>query len=148
MAPRKKEIRGASTAGEGPGREVGTALQQWEAFLEQARAAVPEAEIVWKTYAGKTGRQCVIRSKARNLAYLKPADEAFLVSMALSDDAIAGLEASKLPKALVAEIKATPKYPEGTPARVRVDSAKSLEHALVLLSIKVADTAKAKMRHR
>ncbi len=148
VVPQPKKGRSASSAGKGPGRRVGAAPQHWETFLEHARVVAPEAEVVWKTYAGKTGTQCVFRTKDRNLAYLKPAEGSFLVSVALSDASIAGLEASELPKALIAEIKVSPKYPEGTPARVRVDSAKSLEHALVLLSIKVADTAKGKPRRQ
>lgn len=128
MAARKKTSKVAS-ASAGTGSEVGAALRHWEAFLKHVRAAAPDAEVVWKTFAGKTGRQCVIRGKDRNLAYLKPGDGSFLVSVALSDEAVAGLKAQELPEALIAEITASPQYPEGTPARVRVDSAKSLAHA-------------------
>ncbi|MBX3384471.1 MAG: DUF3788 family protein [Phycisphaeraceae bacterium] len=145
MAPRKKTSK-ASPSIDGPGRKIGAALRHWRVFLEHVRAAAPEARAVWKTYAGKTGRQCVIRGKGRNLAYLKPGEGSFLVSVALSDEAVAGLRAQKLPEALIAEITASSMSPEGTPARVRVDSAPSLTHAAALFTIKVADAVSARSR--
>jgi hypothetical protein len=134
--------------GESPGPELGASLLHWQHLIEQVSAALPGAEFVWKTYAGKTGRQCVIRSKDRNLAYLKPGDGSFMVSIALSDRAVASVGKSKLPSELIAEVKASARYPEGTPARVRVDSGRSLQHALTLLSIKIEDVDRTKSRRR
>jgi hypothetical protein len=138
------------SAVDAPDPELGAALPLWRTFIEKARALAPHAEILWKTYAGKTGKQCVIRGKERNLAYLKPQTASFLVSAALSDAAVATLGVSKLSKDLVAEVQSSPRHPEGTPARVRVDSAASLEQALALLRIKIADAGpvRTKPRHR
>lgn len=118
---------------------LGPARPLWDALLARAAADLPALEVLWKTYAGKTGRQCVIRLKDRNLAYLKPGAGSFLVSVALSDAAVAALGASTLPPSLIAEVRASPKYPEGRPARVVVDSPAALEHAAALLAIKAAD---------
>ena len=127
---------------------LGSARSHWDAFLAAASGAAPEVNVVWKEYAGKTGRQCVIRMEDRNLAYLKPGEGWFLVSVALSDAAVAGLGESKLPKALIKEIEGAPKYPEGRPARVQVDSAATLKTALALLAIKAADVVETKSKRR
>lgn len=111
----------------------------WDAFLAAAADLAPNINTRWKTYAGASGRQCVVRMGEKNLAYLKPADGSFLLSMALSDDAVAGLAAAKLPKALLDEITAAKKYPEGRPARVTVSSSATLKTAKALLAIKLAD---------
>ena len=127
--------------------ELADARPHWDAFIETASAISPDVNVQWKTYAGKTGRQCVIRLGEKNLAYLKPAEGSFLVSTALSDDAVAGLASAKLPKALVDEIAAAKKYPEGRPARVTVSTPATLKTAKSLLAIKVVDvTAKKPSR--
>lgn len=120
------------------------ARPHWDALLAAAADLSPNINTLWKTYAGASGRQCVIRIGEKNLAYLKPAEGSFLVSMALSDDAVAGLAAAKLPKALVDEIAAAKKYPEGRPARVTVLSPANLKTAKALLAIKLADVAAKK----
>ena len=127
---------------------LGPARPLWDAFLARAAADLPAAEIGWKSYAGKTGRQCVIRLKDRNLAYLKPGEGSFLVSVALSDGAVAGLAGSKLPASLIEEIEAAPKYPEGRPARVLVSSSSGVKHAVTLLALKTADVLRAKPKPR
>jgi len=118
---------------------LGKARTHWDAFLARARADVPEAEVAWKTYAGASGTQCVIRMSGRNLAYLKPGEGWFLASFALSDAAIVRLSEARLPAELIQEVEASPKYPEGRPARVRVDSAAACRTAAKLLAIKAAD---------
>lgn len=139
-----RKTRNESSLNEDLGPEIGAALQHWNAFLDGVRTQAPDVEIAWKTYAGKTGKQCVIRGKDRNLAYLKPGDGSFLFSTALSESAVAALSRSNLPKALIAEVEAATKYREGTPARVRIDSAKTLKDALTLLAIKIADGSVSK----
>jgi|GEM_PF-80568 len=144
-----------STGGQAPrrphadiGPDLAAAQPHWDQFLQWVGANLPDAEIVWKDYAGKTGRQCVIRMKDRNLAYLKPAAGSFLASVALSDAAVADLDDSKLPEALIHEIRSSPKYPEGRPARVCVDSIPTLKMATALMEIKIADRLRAKSKRR
>lgn len=124
--------------------QLAAARPHWDAFLASALAIAPNINTLWRTYAGASGRQCVIRRGEKNLAYLKPAEGSFLVSMALSDDAVAGLASAKLPKALVDEITAAKKYPEGRPARVTVSTPATLKTANTLLAIKLADVAAKK----
>lgn len=125
--------------------QLADARPHWDVFLAAAAGLAPNINAHWKTYAGASGRQCVIRLGEKNLAYLKPAEGSFLVSMALSDDAVAGLASAKLPKALLDEITAAKKYPEGRPARVTVSSPASLKTAKALLAIKLADVAAKKV---
>lgn len=129
-------------------RALGKAERLWHELLTRAAAAAPGAAPVWKSYAGSSGRQCVLRLKDRNLAYLKPGEGSFLFSLALSDAATASLPDAGLPKPLVAEILAAPRAPEGRPARVRVDSPAALERALLLLELKVADLKRRPKRPR
>lgn len=136
------------TSGVDPPAGLGRARVHWDKFLAHVRANLPEAEIFWKVYPGKSGRQCVVRLKGRNLAYLKPEDGWFLVGLALSDAAVARLADARLPAELVEEIRSSPRYMEGRPARVRVNSAATLEIIATLLDIKAADVVSAKLRRR
>jgi len=131
-----------------PPADLGAARSHWDALLRRLRADQPDVEILWKDYAGKSGRQCVIRLKDRNLAYLKPGIGFFVVSMAMSDKAVGCLAQSKLPQALVQEIASSRKHPEGRAARVRVDSAATFRIAATLLAIKSADVLGAKSKGR
>jgi hypothetical protein len=126
--------------------QLADARRHWDALLAAAADLAPNINTLWKTYSGASGRQCVLRVGEKNLAYLKPADRSFLVSMALSDDAVASLAAAKLPKALVDEITAAKKYPEGRPARVTVSTPATLKTAKALLAIKLADVRAKKAR--
>lgn len=150
MAKKKAAKAGAasSPASEAPPEsalaELGDARAHWDAFLDAAAKLAPGLNSHWKTYAGKTGQQCVVRMGEKNLAYLKPGEGSFLVSMALSDDAVESLATAKLPKALIDDVAAAKKYPEGRPARVTVSSAATLKTAKALLGIKVADVATKK----
>lgn len=128
--------------------DLGAARLHWDALLRRLLADQPNVDILWKDYAGKSGRQCVIRLKDRNLAYLKPGIGFFVVSMAMSDKAVGCLAQSKLPQALVEEIASSRKYPEGRAARVRVDSAATFRIAATLLAIKSADVLGAKSKGR
>lgn len=127
--------------------QLAEARPHWDALLAAAAELAPNINALWKTYAGATGRQCVLRLGEKNLAYFKPAEGSFLVSMALSDDAVDGLASAKVPKALIDEVAAAKKYPEGRPARVTVSTPATLKTAQTLLAIKVADvTAKKPSR--
>jgi len=142
----KKPDPNPSSAVEASLDQLAAARLHWDALLAAASQLAPNINTQWKTYAGKTGRQCVIRMGEKNLAYLKPAEEAFLVSMALSDDAVESLATAKLPKSLMSEVAAARKYPEGRPARVTVSSAATLKTAMTLLEIKFADVRTKKGR--
>lgn len=144
--PDPKPVPRPDSAGDASLDQLADARPHWDAFLAAASQLAPNINTQWKTYAGKTGRQCVIRMGEKNLAYLKPAEGAFLVSMALSDDAVESLAPAKLPKALIDEVAAAKKYPEGRPARVTVSSAATLKTARTLLAIKVADVGAKKRR--
>lgn len=144
--PDPKPVQRSDSAVEASLDQLADARPHWDALLAAAAQLAPNINTQWKTYAGKTGRQCVIRMGEKNLAYLKPAEEAFLVSMALSDDAVESLATAKLPRAFVDEVAAAKKYPEGRPARVTVSSAATRKTAMALLAIKVADVRSKKGR--
>ncbi|MCK6484440.1 MAG: DUF3788 family protein [Phycisphaerae bacterium] len=146
--PSEPRDKGAVATNTDPPDGLGAARALWDQLLARVRAELPEAQVVWKVYAGKSGRQCVIRMKDRNLAYLKPGDGCFLAGFALSDAAVALLADAKLPAEFVEEVRSSPKYQEGRPARVRVDSAATLKTAATLLDIKAADVLGAKRRRR
>lgn len=143
--PAKRAATG-SEASVDPLAALGAARVHWDVLVARIAAGVPAAEIAWKTYAGKSGRQCVVRAKGRNLLYFKPGVGEFLVSTALSDVGVAGLAGSSLPPRLIEAITAGPKYPEGRAARVVVRSKETLKVALTLLAIKVADVSRAKAK--
>ncbi len=122
---------------------LGCSLEYWERFIALVRAELPGAEIGWKGYPGSSGRQCIVRMKKRNLAYLKPGEGEFTVSFALSEAAVASMADARLPQALIEEVKAARRYPEGRAARVRVSSVATLKTAAALLAVKLADVLRA-----
>lgn len=118
---------------------LGPAFKHWQFVISDATSN-HAAKAEWKHYAGKLGGwRLVLKSKARNLAYLKPDDASFLASLALSDADLDHAEQAKAaPPALLADIRAGPKFPEGRAARISVSTAASARHVARLITIKAA----------
>lgn len=115
---------------------LGKARRHWDSFIQSVERDHPDAIIEWKRYS--TGERLIIRDKRRNLAYLKPEQNRFIVSFAFGDAALKAAEQAKLPAPLIRSIQEAPQYPEGRPVRNTVDSAASLSIAKKLLAIKAA----------
>lgn len=120
------------------GQTIGRAKRHWDALLAVISRDHPDVLMGWKHYAGKTGWRFIVHRKGRNLAYLKPCDGRFTVSLALSDQALDAAERSGVPAQIIDPIRASPKYPEGRAARVDVVCAKDVALAFALLAIKAA----------
>lgn len=118
-------------------RVLGRTKGHWDRLLAHVAHVSPDARPEWKYYTKKTGWTVVVRGKRRNVMYLNPDEKRFMVSFAFSDKAVNAAEESDLPEALVQEILAGPKYPEGRPARVTVKVAADLKTAKKLLAIKL-----------
>jgi hypothetical protein len=116
--------------------KLGKSKRYWDRFIKYVKAAHPKAVAEWKEYS--TGARLVVRDRRRNLAYLKPDEKHFLVSLALGEKAIEALEESGLPARFVKSVIESPRYPEGRAARIAVDSEASLGIARKLLAIKAA----------
>lgn len=115
---------------------MGPAKSLWDEFVAEAQRVCPGARAEWKFYAGKTGWRCVMKGGKKNVAYLKPRQGGFMVSLALSEEGVAEAEGAGLPAGLVRSIRESPKLPEGRAARVEVETARQLATAKVLVGIK------------
>lgn len=111
----------------------------WDGVVALAAALAPKATPEWKFYGAKHGWQLKILEKKRSLVYLVPGEGSFVAALALDARALESLEGSKLPAALLDEIKAAKRAPEGHPARVTVTKKKDLASVEVLLRAKLAD---------
>ena len=115
---------------------LGSARRHWDSFIKAVERDNPDAIIEWKRYS--TGERLIVRDKRRNLAYLKPEEKRFMVSFAFGDAAVQAAEKARLPAPLIRSIQEAPRYHEGRPVRITVDSATSLSIAKKLLAIKVS----------
>ncbi|MCK6545788.1 DUF3788 domain-containing protein [Myxococcota bacterium] len=116
---------------------LGPAKAAWDAVLALAAELAPRSTPEWKFYGARHGWQLKILEKKRSLLYLVPGDGSFVAALALDDAALASLEGSKLPAAMLEEIKAAKKAPEGHPARVTVKAKRELTHVAALLRAKL-----------
>ena len=102
------------------GRALGRTQRHWDLLLEQVHADHDGLVDTWMHYGPKSGWILKVAGKKRAALWLAPRDGCFLASLALRDDAVAALRATRLPEALVAEIEDAKAWPEGKPARVTV----------------------------
>jgi hypothetical protein len=115
---------------------LGGAKRHWDNLLSRIQRDHPRAKAEWKHYS--TGWRLIIKEPRRNLAYLNPLRKHFVVSFALSDEAVDAAERSELPVPILEALRASKKFPEGRAARIDVASARDVAHAGALFSIKIA----------
>jgi hypothetical protein len=109
----------------------------WDKLIKLAADNDTDAYAEWKFYTKKSGWVLVIRSKKRNVLYMRPIDtRRFSVTFAFRDKHIEAVKQADIPGDIVAEILKAKEYPEGRMARVDVTKAAECKIAQALLAIK------------
>jgi hypothetical protein len=91
----------------------------------------------WKFYGVNSGWVQKVFLKKRNLLFCVPYKNYFMMGMVFGEKAVAEIQKSKLPKAIIEEVVNAKKYAEGRGLRINVKDKKSLEHVKALIKIKV-----------
>ena len=91
----------------------------------------------WKYYSPKSGWILKSLNKKRNLFFFTPCQKYFRISFVFGDKAVAAIEKSDLPAAMIEEIRKAKKYAEGRGLRLEARTSSDLEHVKKLLAIKV-----------
>lgn len=118
---------------------LGKATKVWNEFIESmANEGVSDQE--WKGIAVKKyGWSLRLKQKGRNIVYLGPGKDCFMVSFVLSNKALSAARASKLPKTVADALAKAPKYPEGNGLRLVVHREADLAAICKIAAIKVAN---------
>jgi Protein of unknown function (DUF3788) len=117
---------------------LGPALSAWNELLTWLKDEQQLPDKEWTSYSPKYGWALRIKRKKRNILYLSPGKDCFLVSFILGDKAVAALRAGKLSKALLKTLEEAPHYPEGTGLRLLVSKSSQLSPIRQLTLVKLA----------
>ncbi len=100
----------------------------WEPVVEE-----------WKYYGAKCGWSLKTLHKKRNLFFFVPGAGSFMISFVFGDKAVAAIERSDLPRALIEEVRSAKKYAEGRGLRITVGSRRDVGHVRKLIAIKMTN---------
>ncbi|MHC4296698.1 MAG: DUF3788 domain-containing protein [Planctomycetota bacterium] len=111
----------------------------WKEIKKHLKVEYGEMIEDWKFYGAKSGWILKTLRKKRNLFFFVPLEGSFKVSFVFGDKAVAAVEKSDLPKALITELKNARKYAEGRGIQIEVKGPADVENIKKLVAIKVAN---------
>jgi hypothetical protein len=117
---------------------LGDAYKLWAEIRKHVAAEHGEAAGEWKFYGAKYGWTMKALLKKRNLFFFTPHEGTFNIGFVFGDKAVAMIEKSGLPGALIEEVRAAKKYAEGRGLRIEVRTRRDVEHIKKLIAVKVA----------
>ena len=117
---------------------LGPSAKLWNEFIESmANEGVATHE--WKGICvNKYGWSLRLKQKSRNIVYLGPGQNCFMVSFVLNDKALNQAKAAHLPKDVADALAAALRYPEGNGLRLVVHRADDLPAIRKIAAIKLA----------
>ena len=119
---------------------LGHSKRLWNEFIQWM---ANEEEVVIQEWKGicinKYGWSLRLKQKSRNIVYLGPGEDCFMVSFVLSDKALQTAKDAHLPKAVADTLSAAPHYPEGNGVRLVVRRASDLPAIRKIAAIKLAN---------
>ena len=119
---------------------LGTTAPIWEQFIQWIAEEQHVTEQEWKgIVVHKYGWSLRLKQKKRNVVYLSPGKDCFMVSFVLSDKALNAAKETKLPRQVADVISRAPRYPEGNGVRLLVKRASDLAPIRKIVAIKVAN---------
>ena len=118
---------------------LGRTQRHWDLVLEQTHGDHAGLVDTWMHYGKKSGWILKVAGKKRAVLWMSPRKGRFLAALALRDDAVAALQDSGLPAALVEEIEGAKAWPEGRPARVLVSNLDHVRWIRTLVDLKLGD---------
>ena len=119
---------------------LGSTAKLWNDFIHWMADKEGITTQEWKgIVVRKYGWSLRLKLKARNIVYLGPGQNCFMVSFVLSDKALARAKHEHLPKAVQDVLNTAPRYPEGNGVRLLVHRAADLNPIRKIAAIKVAN---------
>jgi len=118
---------------------LGRTYSLWIEIKSYVQAKYGELVEEWKYYSPKSGWILKSLNRKRNLFFFTPCQKYFRISFIFGDKAVAAIEKSDLPAAMIEEIKKAQKYAEGRGLRLEVRKRSDVEPVKKLLAIKVAN---------
>jgi hypothetical protein len=116
---------------------LGASFKNWTeiktSITEQHGATREE----WKYYGAKSGWVLKLLLKKRNLFFLIPDKKHFTIGFVFGDRAVEAIQKSRLPAAMIREVKDARRYAEGRGLRIDVRNRTPVSHVLKLVDIKV-----------
>lgn len=91
----------------------------------------------WKFYGSKAGWLLKMLKKKRNLFFLIPMENSFVISFVFGDKAVKHILETDLPDTIKLHLRDTRKYAEGRGLPIEVRSENEVEQIKTLLEIKV-----------
>jgi len=118
---------------------LGRSAKLWFDLKEQIRSGYPSVSEEWSFPGAKWGWSMRLRSKKRVVLYMTPQQKCFTVGMVFGDKAVKAAHDTDLPRPLLKELDAAPKYGEGRPLRIEIRTRSDLAPVAMLAAIKMAN---------
>ena len=116
---------------------IGRAYRLWVEIKGHIQAEYGELVEEWKYYGPKSGWILKSLYKKRNLFFFTPCQKYFRIAFVFGNKAVAAIEKSDLPAAMIEEINKAKRYAEGRGLRLEVRTRGDVEHVKKLLAIKM-----------
>ena len=116
---------------------LGSSQTLWDGLLEMLAREFGLAQGEWNSYSPKAGWSYRVQQKKRNIVYFGPCAGSFRVALVLGDKALNFARENGLPKRVDDMIAAEKKYPEGTPVRLAIKSARDFAVVKKLVAAKL-----------
>jgi len=119
---------------------LGESAHLWTEFIEWMAREEGATGQEWKgIYVNKYGWSLRLKHKSRNIVYLGPGKDCFMVSFVLSDKAVDAAKAAHFPRDVAQALAAAPRYPEGTGLRLLVHRPSQMAAIRKLAAIKLTN---------
>ena len=116
---------------------LGASFKSWTEIKNAITEEHGTTREEWKYYGAKSGWVLKLLLKKRNLFFLIPGDKHFTLGFVFGDRAVEAIEKSRLPAAMIREVKDARRYAEGRGLRIDVRNRTPVSHVLKLVDIKV-----------
>ena len=115
---------------------LGRAFAPWCRLLALVSTRIGPVTEVWGFTSASTGWGLRVRRKDRVILYMTPQRNKFLVSFALGEKAVAAVQATRMPAAILSAVASAPKYAEGRGVRIEVTNNRPVAALAALAEIK------------
>jgi hypothetical protein len=130
--------RTAPPANEDLSAALGSTRPLWDLALATLANRFGLGEWEWLSYSPKAGWSVRVRKGKRNILYMSPCRNTFVVSFILGGKAVQAATDGRTPARVLRLIESGTKYPEGLGIRWEIKSAKDLTPIETLTALKLA----------
>lgn len=119
-------------------RILGPSAGLWQELRRRLESTHGALTLEWKYYGANSGWTMKVLRGKRNVFFVGPHEGHFVAAFVMGDKAVAAVERSDLPTALVAELVTARRYAEGRGVRIDVTNAADVARIVTLADIKIA----------